>query len=223
MPGVGPASVNGAIGGPRFIPAWVLEDTVRDAIEPYEGDSALPNHDLQVLSLLGAEGPAQVTFQGIKRSLDIHQESLSRALRRLQDDGLVQSTTKGYVLSPDGLAKAQALVRDTRSPSVPVLRTVLPGDQEGRYAAEGLRQRWFGSLRWYGYSQDAGGTTLSWTTEDGGVRLDARFEGVLLSVDARLADPTRLPQAIVAAHRLLYEVTQSYLAATQRALPPPNS
>lgn len=196
---------------------------MKDAPELYEGGTALPDHDLEVLSLLSAEGTAQVTFQGIRRSLDMHQESLSRALRRLQDDGLIHSTPDGYVVSPEGLVKAQAVVRDTGLPPVPVLRTVLPGEQEGRYAAEGLRQRWFGSLRWYGYSLDATGTTLSWITEDGEIRLDARFEGVLLSVNARLADPSRLPQAIVAAHRLLYEVTQVYLATAQRALPPHNS
>ncbi len=196
---------------------------MKDAPEPFGDGAALSDHDLEVLSLLSAEGTAQVTFQGIRRSLDMHQESLSRALRRLQEDGLVHSTAGGYVVSPEGFAKAKNIVRDTGQVSVPVLRTVLPGEREGAYAAEGLRQRWFGSLRWYGYSKDAVGTTLSWTTEDGGVRLDARFEGVLLSVDARLADPSRLPEAIVTAHRLLYEVNRAYLATAQRALPPPNS
>ncbi len=196
---------------------------MRDTLQPYEGTAALSERHLEILSLLNAEGDAQITFQGLRRSLDIHQESLSRALRRLQEDGLVRATSEGYRLSSEGASMARVLTQRDSSQSIPVLRTVLPGDQQARYAVEGLRQRWFGPLRWYGYSMDAGGTTLSWTSEDGGVRLDARFEGILLSVDARLSDRGRLPEAVVAAHRLLYEVTQAYIAAAQRALPPPNS
>ncbi len=184
---------------------------------------AWSEHDLEILSHLSAESEVQVAFQGLRRSLDIHQESLSRALRRLQENGLVCSNEEGYRISPEGLARARVLAQRDQSPSVPVLRTVLPGEKEGRYAADGLRQRWFGPLRWYGFSQDLKGVTLSWTTADGGIRLDARFEGILLSVDARLANQSRISEAIVAAHRLLHEITRTYIAAGQRALPPPNS
>lgn len=196
---------------------------MRDSYQQPSTSSPLPDHDLEILSLLGAESDIEVAFQGIRRSLDIHQESLSRALRRLQEEGLIHSTGEGYQISPEGLALAPSNAEPVNTPPIPVLRTVLPGEQEGRQAAEALHQRWFGALRWYGHSQDARGVTLSWTTEDGGIRLDARFEGVLFSVDGRLADPSQLPKAIVAAHRLLYEVTQAYLGAAQRALPPQNS
>ena len=148
-------------------------------------------------------------------------QSLDHGWMRDNDVAILATRNEARLLARE--TKARTLTQHDNSPSVPVLRTVLPGEQEGRYAADGLRQRWFGSLRWYGYSQDMKGVTLSWTTEDGGIRLDARFEGILLSVDARLADQSRISEAIVAAHRLLYEITQTYIAAGQRALPPPNS
>lgn len=184
---------------------------------------ALSDRDLEVLSLLGEKDDSHVAFQGMKRRLGLHQESLARTLRRLQDDRLIERSSQGYQLSLRGLHLAQALREQASTPSLPVLRTVLPDRHEALQAAEALRQRWFGQLRWYGHSEDVRGVTLSWTTEDGAIHLDARFEGILFSVDARLADPSRIPEAILAAHRLLYEVMQAYVGAGQRALPAPDS
>jgi DNA-binding Lrp family transcriptional regulator len=196
---------------------------VTDLYLPSGSGPALSNHDRDILALLGREAAIQVSFQGLRRLLDIHQESLTRALRRLQEEGLVSGTTEGYRLSSQGVSLAQAVPDPIQSPPIPVLRTVLPGEREGRRASEVLRQRWFGPLRWYGSAEDAAGRTLTWTTEDGGIRLDARFEGVFLSVDGRLIDPNRLPEAVAAAHRILNEVTRAYMDAGATALPGPDS
>ncbi|MFQ5552764.1 MAG: hypothetical protein ACE5EW_03505, partial [Thermoplasmata archaeon] len=184
---------------------------------------ALSDHDREILALLGREDAIEVSFQGMRRLLDIHQESLTRALRRLEGEGLISGTQEGYRLSSQGASVARAVRDPGDSPPIPVLRTVLPGEHEGWRAAEALRQRWFGPLRWYGFSEDAAGRTLTWTTEDGGIRLEARFEGIFLSVDGRLVDPNRLPEAIAAAHRILNEVTRAYMDAGTSALPGPDS
>lgn len=184
---------------------------------------ALSDRDREVLALLAREAPGRVAFQGIRRLLDIHQESLTRALRRLQEEGYVVAGEDGYRLSPRGRDQTTSLTRTEDRPRIPVLRTILPGAHLARRAAEALQHRWFGPLRWFGETEREGAPVLSWTTEDGGVRLDARFDGVLLAVDARVEDPQRLPEAIHAAHRLLYEVNRSYLEAGTPALPGPNS
>lgn len=184
---------------------------------------ALSDRDREVLALLAQESPGRVAFQGMRRLLDIHQESLSRALRRLEEDGYVVAAEDGYALTPLGRTRGGSLDRTEALTGVPVLRTVLPGADLGRQAAEALRRRWFGPLRWFGAGEGEEGPVLSWTTEDGGVRLDARFQGVLLAVDARVEDPSRLPEAIHAAHRLLYEVNRAYLEAGVPALPASNS
>ncbi|MFQ5907244.1 MAG: hypothetical protein ACE5JE_00215 [Thermoplasmata archaeon] len=185
--------------------------------------STLSDHDRGILALLGREEAIEVSFQGLRRLLDIHQESLTRALRRLQADGLISETQEGYRLSSQGASVARTVRDPLGSPPVPVLRTVLPSEHEGRRAAEALRQRWFGPLRWYGFVEDLAGQTLTWTTEDGGIRLDARFEGILLSIDGRLSDPNRLPEAIAAAHRILGEATRAYTETSAMALPGPDS
>ena len=187
------------------------------------GEPALSDHDREILALLGKENAIEVSFQGLRRLLDIHHESLIRALRRLQAEGLISGTQEGYRLSTHGASVARAVGDPIDSPPVPVLRTVLPGAHESRRAADTLRQRWFGPLRWYGMVEDAAGQTLTWTTEDGGIRLDARFEGILLSIDGRLRDSNRLPEAIAAGHRILSEVTRAYTDTGASALPGPDS
>ena len=49
----------------------------------------LHGNDTKVLSLLNEEG-SNYSFKGIMRKLNIHQQSLSRALHRLEEMGLVE-------------------------------------------------------------------------------------------------------------------------------------
>lgn len=58
---------------------------------------SLPRLDERVRGLL-AEIPGAVAFQGLRRTLGVHPESLTRALRRLERDGEIQRTNEGYRL-----------------------------------------------------------------------------------------------------------------------------
>src|SRR6266702_4257168 len=49
-----------------------------------------------VMEMLSAESDSTYTFQGLKRRLGLHQEKLTRILRRLEDDNLVAKTEEGY-------------------------------------------------------------------------------------------------------------------------------
>lgn len=180
---------------------------------------SLPDHDRSVLQLLAGERDAEVTFQGIRRRLGVHQESLVRALRRLQEDELVERTEEGYRVSAQGLAIAQIQDGNAYPPPIPILRTVLPGREASRLAVEALRGRWFGDLRWYAQSFEGSVVTLSWVGTDGSMRIDARFDGIFFSVNGQLPDASQLPQAVAAAHRLLYLASQAYVGAGRSALP----
>lgn len=186
-------------------------------------DIGQSDHGQDVLDLLGQEVNGCVTFQGLRRRLHVHQESLTRALRRLEDDELIERTDDGYRLSPQGVALARRDQAALTTHAVSILRTVLPGRQATRQAVAALRQRWFGILRWYGQSEDDHRINLSWTTPDGDARIDARFEGIFLSVEVKMTDPSRLPEMIAAAHRLLHIVSESYIGVRQPALPGPDT
>jgi DNA-binding MarR family transcriptional regulator len=160
-----------------------------------EGLPDLREHDRHVLEFLSQVPSYQVAFQGIRRSLGIHPEQLSRALHRLAGDGLVERTEHGYrltakaltVLSPDIL---------TRTPEgLTVLETVLPADVVVTSLVDALQGRWFGPLRWFGFSEDEGQLRLWWSTEDNTVQLEVRLHDGRLRIIAHLASRDRLDEA----------------------------
>src|SRR5580693_9158015 len=53
--------------------------------------------DERVVEFL-AERPGRVAFNGLRRALDAHPESLVRSLRRLERHGVVRRTVDGYGL-----------------------------------------------------------------------------------------------------------------------------
>src|SRR5581483_4205984 len=63
--------------------------------------SDIHGNDTKVLSLLNEAG-SEYSFKGIMRKLEMHQQSLSRALHRLEEMGLIKRSDGGYRLSPTG-------------------------------------------------------------------------------------------------------------------------
>ena len=56
------------------------------------------NNDKKILSLLRKEMWSTYSFKALQRKLNIHQQSLSRALKRLLDLNLIEKTSSGYKL-----------------------------------------------------------------------------------------------------------------------------
>ena len=167
-------------------------------------DIDLRAHDRDVLKFLSQDPSSQVAFQGLRRRLGMHPEQLSRALHRLADDGLVERTEHGYratakaltVLSPDTL---------THTPEgLTVLETYLPADVVVRSLVDALQGRWFGPLRWFGFSEDEGELRLWWSTEDNGIQLEVRMHEGQLRIVAHIASRDRLDEAARHAY-LLFE------------------
>lgn len=166
--------------------------------------SNLREHDREVLEFLSSAPSSQVAFQGIRRRLGIHPEQLSRALHRLADDGLVERTDRGYratakaltVLSPDALSHVpEGLV---------VLETYLPADVAVASLVNALHGRWFGPLRWFGFSEEGEDFRLWWSTEDNAIQLEVRLHEGALRLLAHIASRNRLDEATRHAY-LLFE------------------
>ncbi|HLA46889.1 MAG TPA: MarR family transcriptional regulator [Thermoplasmata archaeon] len=169
-----------------------------------QGGVDLREHDRDVLEFLSKTPTSQVAFQGIRRRLGIHPEQLSRALHRLSEDGFVERTEHGYrvtakaltVLSPDAL---------THTPEgLTVLETYLPADVVVRSLVDALQGRWFGPLRWFGFSEDEGELRLWWSTEDNAIQLEVRLHEGQLRIVAHLASRNRIDEAARHAY-LLFE------------------
>ncbi len=170
----------------------------------------LRESDREVLELLKSEPDTAVGFQGIKRRLGIHPERLSRALRRLERDDLVEKTDLGYRASPHALALLSPTAIRPAAPTVPLLQTFLPPEVDLQGLAAFLRGKWFGDLRWYGLIETPEEMTLSWLSEDDAIQIDARLRTGALSIEARLSEPSQFPAATVAAHELFQHIAQAY-------------
>jgi DNA-binding MarR family transcriptional regulator len=151
-------------------------------------------------------------FQGLKRKLGIHQETLSRALHRLEDDQLIEHTTDGYRLTPQGSAIAKRSNSSSRTQEI--LETYLPSDISVSQLINRLKYSWFSTLRWLGYAENKDETALNWVTEDGISKIIARFKGKRLTIEIEPHDYALSDSAIKFAHELLARITKEYTHMT---------
>jgi hypothetical protein len=118
--------------------------------------------DERILSTLhGLHG--RIAFSGLRRVLHAHPESLSRSLRRLEREGLVERSDRGYRALgevPRGTAPPSTDLRSIAQVDLP------PGAPPDSVLGR-LSGRWFGSLRWVGVVDGPSGRLLAWARRDG--------------------------------------------------------
>jgi len=160
------------------------------------------DHDSDILSFLSEEDFTLFTFEGLKRRLGLHPETLSRVLDRLEQEGIVKKSAEGYTVARE-IAKHLKLHRTKTSESrVSLLRTYLPSDMPVQQLISSLRGRWFGLLRWLGLSQTDESITLKWITEDGDIQIDAKITETQLNIEAKFLHHDNLNRALKAAYQL---------------------
>jgi hypothetical protein len=118
--------------------------------------------DRVLVTLQGLHG--RIAFGGLRRALRAHPESLSRALRRLEREGLVERADGGYraTTAPPRLpAKSPGELRT-------IAQVELPPNLSASTILGRLAGRWFGSLRWVGTIDRPDGPLLAWGQRDGG-------------------------------------------------------
>ena len=170
----------------------------------------LRESDREVLELLRNEPASAVGFQGLKRRLHLHPEKLSRALRRLERDDLVEKTDLGYRIGERARDLLTPTAMKPANPSIPILQTFLPPEVDLQELATFLRGKWFGALRWYGLMETPDELTLSWLSEDDAIQIDARLRTGALSIDAHLSEASQFPAATMAGHELFQHIAQAY-------------
>ena len=104
-------------------------------------------------------------------------------------------------------SKAKELLKlhsfNTRAPSVQLLQTLLPPDVPIQHVVSNLKGKWFGVLRWLGYSENKESVTLKWITEDGGTIIAANFSHGQLNIDAKMLWEKDLNVALQASYQLM--------------------
>ena len=175
----------------------------------------LGQRDTRVLHVIREEELTSFTFDGLKRRLGVHPETLSRILYRLEEQGIIEKTAKCYNVT----GKAQRLLRQhithETQPTLPILQTLLSPDIPIQQIISNLRGKWFGSLRWVGTSQSLEGTALKWITEDGGTQIEAIFTEGTLSIEAKPLTEKDLNKAMKASYQLIAYITKLYSRPAQ--------
>jgi DNA-binding transcriptional ArsR family regulator len=168
--------------------------------------SYLSQRDAEVLSLLEQEDLTAFTFDGLKRRLGLHQETLSRILTRLEEEGIIKKEDSGYRVTPriESMKLAPANVKEE---TVPLLQTYLPSNTQVQRLITNLRGKWFGLLRWFGLSENAKGVALKWVTEDGGIQIDAVIADSVLTIEAKFLRENNLNTALSASYQLMGHIS----------------
>ncbi len=149
-----------------------------------------PRVEDRVVELLGARSGA-IAFNGLRRSLHVHPESLTRALRRLERYGLVARDSGGYRLTDVAVAERPAGGSRATAPSNPwkgVAEVTLPPGLGGSQILGVLAGRWAGSLRWVGVYERTEEPLLVWSRTDGPGHLLLGWRGGRLKVYTEGAD-----------------------------------
>jgi len=176
-------------------------------------DLEIGSRDMEVLRFIGEEALLGFTFEGLKRRLGTHSETLSRILDRLEDQRILEKTEQGYQVTERGREVTSLRQLAASEPRLTLLRTLLPHVENPREAISNLRGRWFGPLRWLGYSEDEKGTSMKWITEDGSIQVDAIFSGGELTIEGRIKEGKDLTDAIKASHQLVGYISKVYPSA----------
>lgn len=179
-------------------------------------DTNLTDRDTSVVQSIMEEGLTVFTFDGLKRLLGLHQEKLSRIIDRLEEEGVVERVPEGYMITSKGNTLIPRPLNTGQVP-MPVVQSLLPRDVDVENLASQLKGRWFGKLRWIGYSKGDDGMVLKWIAEEDGFQIDAKFAENYLSIDARLGETGNASEAVKAAHQLLGHISRAYNIPRRKA------
>ena len=185
-----------------------MRDLIMDKDWDNISDLSLKESDINILHVINEEDLTNFTFEGLKRRLKIHQETLSRILYRLADQEILKKVENGYTLT----SKAKKLLKPKSSHSknttLRLLQTFLPPEVPIKNIISNLKGKWFGVLRWLGCSMNNEDVTLKWITEDGRTIISAVFSQGKLFIDAKMVSDNDLNAALKASHQLIGYITK---------------
>jgi len=196
----------------------MLSSTIE--VNPDFEEFDLDDRELEVLKLLSSEQNAYFSFQGLRRRLGLHQETLTRTLKRLEDARAIERSRDGYKLR--GSANSFSFTVPTNQPNLkPVVEAHLPTQVDVTVLFQKLRGRWFGNFRWLGYSHDGNMLSMSWISEDGHMQLQARISSGKITIGTDTYSNQNESEQIAAAYQLFDHITKITEEMVQTANNPP--
>jgi len=171
-------------------------------------DWSLSQRDEDVVAFLGEEDFRYFTFEGLKRRLGMHPETLSRILDRLETEGVIKKSSEGYTVKREIAKQLRSSAFSGNETRIMLLQTFLPSDMPVDMLISNLRGRWFGLLRWLGLAESSEGVALKWVTEDGDIQVDAKMTSNALTIEAKFLHGFDRNLALKAAYQLMTHISR---------------
>src|ERR671925_61774 len=173
------------------------------------------NNDNKILALLNEAG-SNYSFKGLMRKLNLHQQSLSRALHRLEEMELVEKSPVGYRLTKAGanaMPRIELQVQQQHKPKgreyMQLLQTYIPLNVKASEVIHYLIGRWFKNLRWIGMMGSATGYTLQWTSDDGSFQINLRLIADYIVIETDASTEKEKVQAMVGSYAIYEQITKA--------------
>jgi DNA-binding transcriptional ArsR family regulator len=183
-------------------------------------ESDFDDREREVLKLLAREQNTYFSFQGLKRRLGLHQETLTRTLKRLEEAHAIERSPDGYRLrNLDNTYSFDIQSNDIYAK--PLIEAYLPGDVDVTVLFQKLRGHWFSNFRWLSYSQEGTQLSMTWISEDGQMQVQARIGGGKITIVADSLSRSEEPRRIAAAYQLFDHVTKVAEEIMQQPGQPP--
>ena len=184
------------------------------------GDEYLPDgknfhmNDGKILSLLHQEtGMNYYSFTGLMRKLNLHQQSLARALNRLQDVGLINKSNKGYTLTKTGilmLSKSSIVsyMDKTRKGKeyVQLLQTFIDIKIRTKEIVHSLIGKWFKNLRWAGLFENETECVLQWISDDNSFQINLRMMSGYIMIETNAISDKEKIEAMIGSCRIFEQI-----------------
>ena len=185
------------------------DDDSQESLSPTD----FHNNDNKILALLNEDG-SNYSFKGLMRKLNLHQQSLSRALHRLEEMELVEKSPVGYRLSKAGATAMSRieLLQQQHKPKgreyMQLLQTYIPLNIKASEVMRHLIGRWFKNLRWIGMIRSDTGYTLQWTSDDGAFQINLRLIADYIVIETNASTEKEKVQAMVGSYIIYEQITK---------------
>jgi DNA-binding Lrp family transcriptional regulator len=197
------------------------ETKAEDSIEVTNGKTALlvkeeeplsiddfHNNDNKILSVLNEAG-SNYSFKGLMRKLNLHQQSLSRALHRLEEMGIIEKSSVGYRLSDKTAIVRTDLPAPKGREYTQLLQTYIPVSVKAGEIVRHLIGRWFKNLRWIGMIESGTGYTLQWASDDGTFQINLRMISDYIVIETNALTEKEKVQSMVGSYAIYEQITKA--------------
>jgi DNA-binding HxlR family transcriptional regulator len=201
------------ISGKAAAAAQILVEEEDDDSQDSLSATDFHNNDNKILALLNEDG-SNYSFKGLMRKLNLHQQSLSRALHRLEEMELVEKSSIGYRLSKAGATAMSRieLLQQLHKPKgreyMQLLQTYIPLNIKASEVMRHLIGKWFKNLRWIGMIRSDTGYMLQWTSDDGSFQINLRLIADYIVIETNASTEKEKVQAMVGSYTIYEQITK---------------